>query len=162
MGSHIVIAFLFTIFNFCVRVQAQNACSSPSGFLPSSTSCSSYLYCDFLGREQEAECGDGKLWNQDLESCDQEQNVDCGKGFGGFLRKGSAILGIGLGLASVAKGVATNLIDPNDLYNSPIEPDSTNESMLEPVTLPRTTFPKITENLSGKNQDAGDIPDNNG
>lgn len=156
MGAHIVLVFAFTIFNICGRVQAQNACSSPSGFLPSSASCSSYLYCDFLGREQEAECGDGQLWNKDLDSCDLEPNVDCGKGLGGFLRKGSAFLKIGLGLASVAQGVATNLIDSNDFYYSTIETDSTDstdESKVGPVALP-----KIAKNLSGRNQDAGIIP----
>eukprot|EP00092_Neocalanus_flemingeri_P053132 GFUD01062350.1.p1 GENE.GFUD01062350.1~~GFUD01062350.1.p1 ORF type:complete len:122 (-),score=20.78 GFUD01062350.1:381-746(-) len=58
----------------------EDACMQPAGFSASSSSCSKYFYCDSQGVSQEGECEKGKFWNKDLELCDWQENVTCGKG----------------------------------------------------------------------------------
>eukprot|EP00092_Neocalanus_flemingeri_P018880 GFUD01020448.1.p1 GENE.GFUD01020448.1~~GFUD01020448.1.p1 ORF type:complete len:335 (+),score=110.48 GFUD01020448.1:139-1143(+) len=82
----------------------EDACQIPSGLSPSPSSCSSYFYCSALTRSQEGECEEGKLWNKELEICDLEQNVSCGKGIFWYLKTG-------LQLAVIAGRVTNNLMN---------------------------------------------------
>merc|ERR1719508_13982 len=113
----------WVILSFCtisVIADMKNACSSPSGFLPSN-SCSSYFYCDWLGNPQEGECEEGKFWNKDSELCDLEENVSCGKG---LFRSGSVVKA-GLQLASIAGVSLANLLGSSATTN--IEKENENE-----------------------------------
>ena len=79
------------------------ACQNTSAVFSSRYSCSSYFFCDQLGRIKEKECEEGMLWKEEEQYCDWEQNVSCGRGkleqtlqfviftwqvFGGTLRLG--------------------------------------------------------------------------
>ena len=114
---------MYMLLNVLYLLLHSSACSSPSVFLPSS-SCSSYFYCDWLGNPQEGECEEGKLWNKDLEFCDLEENVSCGKDkfYAYFyfceyqvsyldllwlLRRGSSYVKAGLQLVSIAHRVTS-------------------------------------------------------
>merc|ERR1719186_1649714 len=110
---------LGAILSFCkifVIADMESACSSPSGFLPSS-SCSSYFYCDWLGNPQEGECEEGKFWNKDLEFCDLEENVSCGKGLFSHFKSGSSVVKVGLQLVSIAGVSIANMLGSTDTNN---------------------------------------------
>eukprot|EP00092_Neocalanus_flemingeri_P088586 GFUD01111944.1.p1 GENE.GFUD01111944.1~~GFUD01111944.1.p1 ORF type:complete len:531 (+),score=100.58 GFUD01111944.1:121-1713(+) len=113
----------------------EDACKRPSGFSVSPSSCSQYFYCDSLGESQEGECEEGKFWNKDIEVCDLEENVPCGKGFSWHLKRGSSFIKAGLNLLTTAYRVIDNLLDPT-LPDAKPEADPAAEPELDPEVEP--------------------------
>merc|ERR1711915_52546 len=105
MGS----ALLFIVIKTLAQGELPDACGSSSGYLPSPNSCSSYIYCDWLRRPQEADCDEGQLWNVELQSCDVGKNVTCSIGLGSLLNKGTSFVNVGLSLGTIVAAVAANL-----------------------------------------------------
>merc|ERR1719508_146606 len=133
----------WVILSFCtisVIADMKNACSSPSGFLPSS-SCSSYFYCDWLGNPQEGECEEGKFWNKDSEFCDLEENVSCGKG---LFRSGSVVKA-GLQLASIAGVSLANLLGSSATNN--IEKENGQPFIMEIFGTETKAYPLDSTNI---------------
>jgi len=151
MGAQRALVFTLTILTIFGSARSQDACNTASGFTPSPTSCSSYFYCDFLGRVQEAECEEGRVWNQDLESCDEATNVRCIAKSDPlrFLKEGPGILKLGLQLASLAGRVGTNLVglatgsDPSEEKEVDVPILKARFGAEEQQTLPEIETPEI-------------------